>query len=171
MRANGDENSAGLRGRPGIRPARRSDGEALIRLLTQLHPAYPPDPERAEEVIDAASREPHRTLMVATIDDEVVGTADLVIVSHLTHGGRPWAIVENVVVDEGRRQQGIGRALVDEIGAITEAAGCYMVQLLSLNHRHEAHAFYASLGYAPVARGFRQYREGFEPSGPNAEPH
>jgi GNAT superfamily N-acetyltransferase len=168
MRTEGDENSADRRGRLGVRPANRSDGEAIIHLLTQLHPAYPPDPGMAEEVIDAALGEPRRTLLVATIDDEVVGTADLVIVSNLTHGGRPWAVVENVVVDEARRQQGIGRALLDEIGALTEAAGCYMVQLLSLNHRHEAHAFYASIGYAPVARGFRRYREGFGPSG--AEP-
>lgn len=124
----------------------------------------------AEEVVDAALFDPRRTLLVATIDDEVVGTADLVIVSNLTHGGRPWAVVENVVVEEARRQQGIGRALLDEIGALTEAAGCYMVQLLSLDHRREAHAFYASVGYAPVARGFRRYLEGFGPSGHRAPP-
>jgi GNAT superfamily N-acetyltransferase len=124
----------------------------------------------AEEFIDAVLQEPRRTLLVATIDDEVVGTADLVIVLNLTHGGRPWAVVENVVVDEARRQQGIGRALLDEIDALTKAVGCYMVQLLSLNHRREAHSFYASLGYAPVARGFRHYLEGFGPTGQSAQP-
>lgn len=141
-----------------------------MRLLTQLHPAYPPDPRMAEEVIDAVLQEPRRTLLVATINDEVVGTADVVVVPNLTHGGRPWAVVENVVVDEARRQQGIGRALLDEIDAITEAAGCYMVQLLSLDHRRDAHAFYESLGYAPVARGFRHYLEGFGPTGHSAQP-
>lgn len=140
-----------------------------MRLLTQLHPAYPPDSRMADEVIDALLQEPRRTLLVATIDDEVVATADLVMVPNLTHGGRPWAIAENVVVDEERRQQGLGRALFDEIDALTQAAGCYMVQLLSLNHRREAHAFYAALGYAPVARGFRHYLEGLGPTEHSAQ--
>ena len=135
-------------------------------LLEQLHPSYPPDPAMADEVIDTVLRDPCRTLLVATVDEQVVGTADLMVVPNLTHGGRPWAVLENVVVDAGWRQRGIGRALLDEVDAITKAAGCYMVQLLSLDHRRDAHAFYASLGYAPVARGFRHYREGFGPTGP-----
>ena len=139
-----------------------------MRLLTQLHPTYPPDVAMVEAFIDAVLREPRRTLLVATIDDEVVGTADLVVVPNLTHGGRPWAVVENVVVDEAWRQHGIGRALFDEVDVLTEAAGCYMVQLLTLNHRHDAHAFYASVGFAPVAQGFRRYLDGFEPTGPSA---
>ena len=137
-----------------------------MRLLTQLHPSYPPDPARAGEIIAAALGDPRRTLLMATIDNQAVGTADLVVVPNLTHGGRSWAVVENVVIDETWRRHGIGRALFDEIDVITRAAGCYMVQLLSLDHRRDAHAFYASLGYAPVARGFRHYLEGFGPTGP-----
>ncbi|MGH9041020.1 MAG: GNAT family N-acetyltransferase [Acidimicrobiia bacterium] len=142
-----------------------------MRLLVQLHPTYPPDPGVVEQVIDVVLGDPHRALLMATIDDEVVGTADVLVVANLTHGGRPWAVVENVVVDEAWRQQGIGRALFGEIEAHTQAAGCYMVQLLTLKHRHDAHAFYASIGYAPVALGFRHYLEGFEPTEPSPVEH
>ena len=90
--------------RTGSRPAARlSDGETLVRLLTQLHPAYPPQPELVADVLIAALRAQGRTLLVATIDGVVVGTADLLVVQNLTHGCRPWAIVENVVVDDGKR--------------------------------------------------------------------
>lgn len=154
-----------LGGRLGVRPAGRSDGQAVMRLLAQLHPAFPPDPSTTDEVIDAALSDPHRTLLVATVDDEVVATGDLIVVPNMTHGGHPWAAVENVVVDEAWRHRGIGRALFDEIDALTRAAGCYMVQLLSLDHRLEAHAFYAAIGYAPIARGFRHYLDGFGPTG------
>jgi GNAT superfamily N-acetyltransferase len=163
--AKGDPNSADLQGRLDVRRARPADGEALVRLLSQLHPAYRPDPEAAGEVIEAASQDPCRALLVATVDDQTVGTADLVMVPNMTHGGRPWAVVENVVIDEPWRGRGIGRALMDEIDVLTRAAGCYMVQLLSLDHRHDAHAFYASIGFAPVARGFRRYLDGFAPTG------
>jgi GNAT superfamily N-acetyltransferase len=155
----------GLGGRLGVRPAARSDGQAVTRLLAQLHPAFPPDPRMADEVIGAALSDPHRTLLVATVDDEVVATGDLIVVPNMTHGGHPWAVVENVVVDGAWRHRGIGRALFDEIDALTRAAGCYMVQLLSLDHRLEAHAFYAAIGYAPIARGFRHYLDGFGPTG------
>jgi GNAT superfamily N-acetyltransferase len=159
------DGDTGLGGRLGVRTAGRSDGPAVTRLLAQLHPAFPPDPTMTDEVIDAALADPRRTLLVATVDDEVVATGDLIVVPNMTHGGRPWAAVENVVVDEAWRHRGIGRALFDEIDALTRAAGCYMVQLLSLDHRLEAHAFYAAIGYAPVARGFRHYLDGFGPTG------
>lgn len=164
MRATHDEES-GPGGLVSVRPAEPSDGPAVMRLLAQLHPAFPPDPGITDHVLAAALSDPHRTLLVATVDAEVVGTGDLIVVPNMTHGGRPWAVVENVVVDEAWRQRGIGGALFEEIGALTRAAGCYMVQLLSLDHRLEAHAFYAAIGYAGVARGFRRYLEGFGPTG------
>jgi hypothetical protein len=46
---------------------------------------------------------PGRSLLVAEVDDTVVGTIDLLIVPNVTHGGRPWAIVENLIVDEAAR--------------------------------------------------------------------
>jgi GNAT superfamily N-acetyltransferase len=163
-----DDEEPGLDGRLAVRPADRSDGVAVMRLLAQLHPTFPPDPGMTDRVVDAALSDPHRTLLVATVDAEVVATGDVIVVPNMTHGGHPWAVVENVVVDEAWRHRGIGRALFDEIDALTRAAGCYMVQLLSLDHRHEAHAFYAAIGYAPLARGFRHYLKGFGPTGDGA---
>jgi GNAT superfamily N-acetyltransferase len=107
---------------------------------------------------------PGRVLLVAVIDGDVVGTADLVILPNLSHGCRPYAVVENVVVDASSRSRGIGAALFGEIERRTAEAGCYKVELVSLNHRRRAHAFYERIGYSAVGRGFRRYGDGFAPT-------
>jgi len=100
-------------------------------------------------------REGH-ALLVAEGDGAIVGTLHLVVVPNLTHDGSPWAIVENVVVDEGRRGHGVGRALMEEAERRAREVGCYKVQLLSADHRG-VQAFYENLGFEPRARGYRKY--------------
>ena len=77
------------------------------------------------------------------------------MVTNLTHTGRPWAVVENVVVAHVHRRRGVGRALMQEAMAQARRVGCYKVQLTSGKHRAEAHAFYRSLGFEAVAEGFK----------------
>ena len=105
--------------------------------------------------------QPGRRLLVAEVDGgRIAGTVDAVVVTNLTHLGRPWAIVENVVVAEDDRRGGIGRALMQEAIAYARERGCYKVQLLSAKHRDQAHEFYQSLGLVAVAEGFRIYLDG-----------
>ena len=87
----------------------------------------------------------------------MAGTVDVLTVTNLTHGGRPWAVVENVVVAGAHRRRGIGRALMHEAMGQARRAGCYKVQLTSGKHRADAHAFYRSLGFEAVAEGFKAY--------------
>ena len=42
----------------------------------------------------------------------LLATADLSLALNVGHGGRPYAIVENVVVDEPERGRGIGEMLM-----------------------------------------------------------
>jgi ribosomal protein S18 acetylase RimI-like enzyme len=111
----------------------------------------------AAVVLEAIEAQPSRSLLVATVDGAVVGTADVMVMANLTHHGSPWAIVENVVVDEALRRSGVGRALMEDVIRRCEADGCYKVQLLSREHRHGAHAFYERLGFERVAIGLRRY--------------
>ena len=86
-----------------------------------------------------------------------MGTADVLIVQNLTHGGASWAIIENVVVDSACQRQGVGSALIDEIVRRCSDAGCYKMQLLSNKQRAQAHDFYRSVGFEAVAEGFRRF--------------
>jgi GNAT superfamily N-acetyltransferase len=78
---------------------------------------------------------------------------------NLSHGGAPFAIVENVVVDETVRGGGYGRRLMAHAEALARAAGCYKVSLTSNHKRDRAHAFYAHIGYASSHKGFTRYIE------------
>jgi GNAT superfamily N-acetyltransferase len=140
-----------------IRTATVGDVDDIARLVAQLHPDHPSDPSRNGEIFREMLRREARHLLVATEAGRVVGTADLLIVDNLSHGGSPWGITENVVVDEGVRSRGVGRALMLEVQQRARAAGCYMIQLVSLKHRRDAHAFYQRVGFDPVAEGFRHY--------------
>jgi GNAT superfamily N-acetyltransferase len=144
-------------GRISVRAATPGDIHPLIGLLSQLHPEHPANSRTARHVLEAVLQQHGRPALLAQADEEVITTADLLLVPNLTHRARPWAIVENLVVDEAARGQGAGRALIDEIVARAERARCYMIQLLSLNHRTAASAFYRHHGFQPVAQGFRCY--------------
>ncbi len=145
-----------------IRDVQLGDLAALADLYRQLVADDSPDAQPAEEsvgtgILRAVIEDPNRSLLVAEIEEAVVGTVDQLVVANLTHRGQPWAIVENMVVDEAHRRNGVGRQVLDEALNRAQRAGCYKIQLLSRNVRTEAHAFYRSLGFEGSAVGLRRY--------------
>lgn len=150
-----------------VRPARLDDLDSLLVLLREFGgipapgrtAAEPADGDRAREILASVLKQPGRALLVADKDGEIVGTADLLIVPNLMRNGAPWAILENVVVTQRLRRQGIGRALLKEAIRQARDAGSYKLQLLSNKHRTDAHSFYESVGFVANAEGFRLYFE------------
>ena len=137
------------------------DLDALLSLYDELADsritAAPSDRESSEPLLAEILADPARHLILATVDSRVVGTADVLVVANLTHRGRPWAIVENVIVAEAERGTGVGKALMEHLIELARAAGCYKVQLLSGKQRSEAHDFYRRLGLDALAEGFKIY--------------
>ncbi|MEW2429562.1 GNAT family N-acetyltransferase [Micromonospora sp. NPDC047644] len=136
----------------------QDDPELVFDVLWQL---APDDVRPHADRLATAWRDLHaqagRRLLLAVAGDTFVGTLDTVVVPNLTHGARPYMVVENVVVTSGWRRRGVARALM--LAALDEAtaAGCYKVQLVSNATRTDAHRFYASLGFAQSALGYRRY--------------
>lgn len=144
-----------------IREASAGDLPSVLRLLAQLplepDEGYLPAASKAAGIFQRMLDAHGRTVLVAEEGGSLDGVLDLIVVENLTHGGAPWAIVENLVVDSGGRRRGIGKALMEEAVARAQRAGCYKVQLLSNVLRGEAHHFYGALGFKPNAQGFRLY--------------
>jgi ribosomal protein S18 acetylase RimI-like enzyme len=142
-----------------VRCAAREDLPELLSLLSQLslETMRPPEELSATFAEMLASRT--RLILVACIDDALVGTLDLSLMANLTHAGRPWADIENVVIDERHRRRGIASALMDVAVELAQAAGCYKLQLISGVHRQDAHALYERYGFDLPVRGFRRYLE------------
>jgi GNAT superfamily N-acetyltransferase len=144
-----------------IRCAERRDLPALVRLLQQLSLDEPredlseelaPGYVRAFEEIDADRR---LTLLVAEDGGEVVGTAAVNVIPNLSHVGKPYCFVEDVVVDGARRGERIGEALMARAVEIAREAGCYKVVLTSHKVRADAHRFYRRIGFTATHEGFR----------------
>jgi GNAT superfamily N-acetyltransferase len=142
-----------------IRRASRSDLPALIVLLQQLSLDDAREDVKAIDRYKAALAEidadPRQTLLVAVEDDEVVGTAAVILIPNLSHVGRPYAVVEDVVVDQASRGKGVGEALMRRAIEIAREAGCYKLSLTSNRRRSNAHRFYERLGFTATHLGFR----------------
>lgn len=144
-----------------VRPARPSDLEQLLALYTELAAeklsAQPADGERSRSILLGILAQPSRHLLVAEIERRLAGTVDMLVVQNLTHHAAPWAVVENVIVSQRYRRQGVARALFECLIQTARESGCCKLELMSGKHRSGAHAFYRSVGMEAVAEGFKVY--------------
>ena len=124
--------------------------EAFGRLLPQLSGSAPPLDRAA---IAAIAASPAITLLVARSADAITGTLTLVMFRAPT-GLRAW--IEDVVVDESARGQGVGEALTLAAVRQAEAAGARTVDLTSRPSRVAAGRLYERVGFA--LRDSRVYR-------------
>lgn len=105
-------------------------------------------PEQAREVFAQFARYPSYRLFVACdASGRVLGSYALLVMHNLAHRGTPSAIVEDVVVDQRYRSQGIGRRMMEHARTLAREAGAYKLALSSNQKRTRAHAFYDSLGF------------------------
>ncbi len=139
-----------------IRDATSDDLPALVRLLGQLNEtAWPGAHRAASRRVRGCGRRRAAAALVVERDGAVVGTAVLVIVPNLGHDGAPYALIENVVVDEAARGAGHGERLLRYMIDEARAAGCYKVVLTSRKSRQDAHRFYERIGFTATSEGFR----------------
>ena len=109
---------------------------------------------RAGDLSTRVLLDPNQQTLVAEVYDEVVGTAVLAVLPNLAHGGAPYTVVANVVVDEEYRGEGVGRALIEEAMKLAREAGAYKLTLSANTGRDGAHGFYRSLGFEETHVGF-----------------
>ena len=149
---------------PIVRTATEEDIPRILELYRELaittsqaETHQSPSLDDYQRVFDEICTMPGHELLVAEQDGMVVGTMVLLIVPNISHGGLPWALIENMVVDQRYRRRGIGRTMMEHAVDRARDTNCYKLQLLSNKKRLEAHQFYSSLGLQPSAHGFRLY--------------
>lgn len=124
--------------------------EAFGRLLPQLSRSAAPLSQAALAAIVSA---PAVSVLVARSDGAIRGTLTLAMFPIPT-GLRAW--IEDVVVDDAARGQGVGAALTQEALRIARAAGARTVDLTSRPSRAAAGRLYERLGFE--TRETRMYR-------------
>ena len=144
-----------------VRSATTGDLPRLIELLSQLALDSPredlslPRPPAYDAAMAEVLSDRRQTLLVAEVDGAVVGMACLVCVPNLSHVGKPYALVEDVVVEAAARGQGHGEAIMRSAIELAREAGCYKLVLTSNKGRADAHRFYERLGFKATHEGFR----------------
>jgi len=93
------------------------------------------------------------TVLLARIDDKIVGTLTLVTFPIPT-GTRAW--IEDVVVDEAARGRQVATTLIDEAIKLARRAGARTVDLTSRPSRETAGQLYERVGFEQ--RETRMYR-------------
>ena len=144
-----------------VRRAGPQDADEVARLYAQLvaNPALRVLPERLAE-LEAA---PDTALFILEHGGRLLGTVLVVLCADAMFGRRPFAVVENIVVDAQARGQGVGAALLRAVDRFCLAADCSKIMLLSAAERVDAHAFFERAGYAgDRKRGFVKYRDAFK---------
>jgi GNAT superfamily N-acetyltransferase len=144
-----------------VRAARREDLPAIVRMLADDHlggtreAATDPLPDAYHEAFDAIERDPNNEILVATIDDRVVGTLQLTYTPSLSYQGGWRATVEGVRADSPLRGQGIGTKLMERAIDMARAKGCVLMQLSTHKSRTDAHRFYQRLGFSAEHVGMK----------------
>lgn len=124
--------------------------ETIGRILPQLSKSSPaPTAAEVAEIISS----PASDLLVARVDGRIVGTLTLVIF-RIPTGMRAW--IEDVVVDDAARGQGVGEALNRFALDVARRRGCKTVDLTSRPSREAANRMYQRIGFQ--ARETNVYR-------------
>lgn len=89
---------------------------------------------------------PGTSILGAFDDRMLVAMVTLHILPNVTQGGRPYALVENVVTHSDYRGTGQGRRVMQAAIAAAWAEDCYKIMLLT-GRAASARGFYEKLGF------------------------
>jgi ribosomal protein S18 acetylase RimI-like enzyme len=120
--------------------------DAFARLLPQLKLSFPPPSRQEMESLLASDASILLTARYPDVGSPIVGILTL-IVYRVPTGIR--ARVEDVVVDEAMRGNGIGEALVQHALNMAREAGADGTALTSNPNREAANRLYQHLGFKP----------------------
>lgn len=131
-----------------LREAESRDLSGLLSLYSQLHgePAAPLTAE-LEKLFDGIISDKNHHIVLAEAEGRIISSCVCVIIPNLTHSQRPYAVVENVVTDEGFRGRGLASACLAKAKEIAEAAGCYKIMLMTGSKKESTLRFYERAGY------------------------
>lgn len=132
-----------------LREATEADLPAILTLYAQLgqDDGKVLSLEAAGRIFARMKTYPDYHIYIALLNGRIVGTFALLILDNIAHMGTPSAILEDVVVEEGIRSQGIGRQMMRYANSLCREKGCYKMSLTSNRNREAAHRFYESLGF------------------------
>ena len=137
-------------GTANIRVAIRSDASVIVRLIGEHAAAAGERTPVTEAYVDTYLACPASTILLAEVQNRVVGLLSYSVRPDLFHAG-PSCLLEELVVEETMRGQGIGSVLVAELFSRLALLACAEVSVAVMPANHGAIKFYRRHGLAEEA--------------------
>jgi predicted GNAT family N-acyltransferase len=136
-----------------FREARAGDFEDVIRLYRQLQPEDPVLQDGSDAAaFDQILSSPGLHLFVLELNGVVVATTYLNLIPNITRSASPYAVIENVVVEESLRGTSLGKQIMAGTLRAAWEAGCYKAMLMTGSRKPATHSFYRACGFSPDAK-------------------
>ncbi|MBK7502342.1 MAG: GNAT family N-acetyltransferase [Polaromonas sp.] len=131
--------------------------EQVLSLYDEYEREKSPWPSKQEQQnIFEQLRNSGGCVLVAVLESSVVGTCTLNVCPNFSWSGRPYAIIENVIVTRTQHNKGIGKALLSHAANLAESKGCYKVALMTGSKELSTLKFYESAGFIGNKQGFQR---------------
>jgi ribosomal protein S18 acetylase RimI-like enzyme len=109
-----------------------------------------------QQAFSAIQNDTKSEVLVALINDEVIGCVQLTIIPGLSYQGGSRCQIEDLRVMRERRGSGIGHILMENVQQRAEDMGCKLIQLMVHRDRDHARRFYQHCGFESFHDGFRK---------------
>ena len=97
---------------------------------------------------DEIAKKGTHILLVATEDEEVIGSVMGVICDELYGECMPFLVVENMIVNQNARRNGVGKLLLEELESRAKKRDCTQMILVTEADREDAVGFYEDNGFS-----------------------
>jgi GNAT superfamily N-acetyltransferase len=136
-----------------FRLATRADLPEIVRMLAddelgrQRERYESPLPDCYYAAFEQIDGNPYFELVVAEMEEHIVGTLQLIFIPSISFQGGLRAQVESVRVGSALRGHGIGKRMMEWAMERARQRGAHVVQLTTHKTRIAAHRFYERLGF------------------------
>ena len=104
---------------------------------------------------DAIDRDANNILVVAEVEQSIIGMLQLTFIPYLSHTGSWRCLIEGVRIHPDYRGRGLGTPLIEWSIEAARKRHCRIIQLTSDKQRPEALRFYEALGFEATHEGFK----------------
>lgn len=114
-----------------------------------------PLPKAYIDAFEAMQSQNGNNLVVAALDDKIVGCYQFTIIHGISRSGMSRAQIEGVRVASSMRGQGLGHKMMKDAIDRAKRQGCGLVQLTSDKTRSDAQRFYSEFGFVDSHVGYK----------------
>lgn len=130
-----------------------------LEAIGQLHVHFwgePSDVAQMARTLDRLGDDPDHIFLAARADGECIGTVTGVVCHGLYGGFDSYLVIEDLVVDEDSRRNGVATALLEELERLARERHCNQMILLTESVRDPARSLYESAGFEARWTGFKK---------------